>query len=247
MKAQAAVLERVGGPFVIEEIELAEPIGREVLVEVRAIGLCQTDMSLARTNASKAPMPAVLGHEVAGVVTRVGPDATEHSLGDRVVGCLVTHCGHCGRCRRGKPYACRRPEEDRRGKGERPRVTRKGRPVTQFFDLGGFAERVLTHENNLVAVGPAIPFDRAALLGCGVVTGAGAVRNSAALQPGDTIAVIGCGGVGLSAIQGALLAGAQRIITVDLHQVKLELAKKLGATDVVNPSGAMMLSSESKS
>ncbi|ALJ21185.1 zinc-binding dehydrogenase [Microbacterium sp. No. 7] len=236
MKSKAAVLEKVGEPFVIREIELAEPAGREVLVQVKAVGLCQTDMSIAQS-AHQAPMPAVLGHEVAGVVAAVGPDVTEFAVGDHVVGCLVTHCGHCDRCRKGKLYACRHPEEARRGRDQAPRITTpEGQPVTQFFDLGGFAEFSITHENNLVAVSPEIPFDRAALLGCGVVTGAGAALKSAALQAGDNVAVIGCGGVGLSVIQGAVLAGARRIIAIDLQPAKLELAKRFGATDLVNPA-----------
>ncbi|HEV7948912.1 MAG TPA: Zn-dependent alcohol dehydrogenase, partial [Glaciihabitans sp.] len=182
------------------------------------------------------PMPSVLGHEIAGVVEAIGPDVSEFAVGDHVVGCLVSHCGHCDKCQSGRSFMCRNASETQRGADQPPRLTRDGAPVTQFSELGGFAEYSLAHENNLVAVSPQIPFDKAALLGCGVVTGAGAVINTAAVRVGDTVAVIGCGGVGLSAIQGAAIAGARRIIAIDLQPAKLELALKFGATDTVNPA-----------
>jgi S-(hydroxymethyl)glutathione dehydrogenase/alcohol dehydrogenase len=232
---KAAVLDAVGEKFTVQEIDIAEPLGREVLVKVKASGLCHSDLHIAE-NDFGFPMPSVLGHEIAGVVEAIGPDVSEFAVGDHVVGCLVSHCGHCDKCQSGRSFMCRNASETQRGADQPPRLTRDGAPVTQFSELGGFAEYSLAHENNLVAVSPQIPFDKAALLGCGVVTGAGAVINTAAVRVGDTVAVIGCGGVGLSAIQGAAIAGARRIIAIDLQPAKLELALKFGATDTVNPA-----------
>ena len=232
---KAAVLDAVGQKFTVQEIDIADPIGREVLVEVKASGLCHSDLHIAE-NDFGFPMPSILGHELAGIVSAIGPDVTEFAVGDHVVGCLVSHCGHCAHCQAGQPYLCEHKEETQRTADEPPRITRNGEPVTQFSELAGFAEYSLAHENNLVAVNKQIPFDKAALLGCGVVTGAGAVINTASVRVGDTVAIIGCGGVGLSAIQGAALAGARRVIAIDLQPKKLELAKRFGATDVVNPA-----------
>ncbi|WP_157155189.1 MULTISPECIES: Zn-dependent alcohol dehydrogenase [unclassified Diaminobutyricimonas] len=232
---KAAVLEAVGEKFVIQDVQIADPIGREVLVQVKASGLCHSDLHVAE-NDFGFPMPSILGHEIAGIVTAIGPDVTEFALGDHVVGCLVSHCGHCDKCAAGKSYECRNRQETQRTEAQPPRLTRDGTPVVQFSDLGGFAEQVLAHENNIVAVNKDIPFDKAALLGCGVVTGAGAAINTAQVRVGDTVAVIGCGGVGLSALQGAALAGARRVIAIDLQPGKLELAKKFGATDTINPN-----------
>lgn len=235
MKARAALIEAVGQGFTIGEIELADPIGREVLVQVKAVGLCQTDLNFAREQFG-LPMPVLLGHEVAGVVVAVGPGVTSVAVGDHVVGCLVSHCGHCDRCNNGRQYSCSNPNETRRARDLPPRVTRNGAPVTQMFDMGGFAEYSLTHENNLVLVGKDLPFDKACLLGCSVVTGAGAALRSAALNAGDRIVVIGCGGVGLNVVQGGVLAGARQIVAVDVQQSKLDMATSFGATDTVDAS-----------
>jgi len=232
---KAAVLDKVGDKFTVQEIDIATPIGREVLVQVKASGLCHSDLHIAE-NDFGFPMPSVLGHEISGIVTEIGPDVTEFAVGDHVVGCLVSHCGHCIQCEAGRTFMCLNPEETQRTADQPARLTRNGDSVTQFSELGGFAEFSLAHENNLVVVSKEIPFDKAALLGCGVVTGAGAAINTASVRVGDTVAVIGCGGVGLAAIQGAALAGARRVIAIDLQPGKLELAKKFGATDTVNPA-----------
>jgi len=232
---KAAVLDAVGEKFTIQDIDIADPIGREVLVQVKASGLCHSDLHIAENDFGFA-MPSILGHEIAGIVTAIGPDVTEFAIGDHVVGCLVSHCGHCEQCESGRSFMCVNPTETQRTADQPARLTRDGKSVTQFSELGGFAEYSLAHENNLVAVSAEIPFDKAALLGCGVVTGAGAVINTASVRVGDTVAVIGCGGVGLSAIQGAAIAGARRVIAIDLQPGKLELAKKFGATDVINPA-----------
>lgn len=232
---KAAVLESVGTPFVIRDIQIAAPIGREVLVDVKASGLCHSDLHV-QENDFGYPLPGVLGHEISGVVAAVGPDVTEFSVGDHVVGCLVSHCGHCAACLAGRTFECAHPEAVQRDPAEAPRLSVDGTPLYQFADLGGFAEQALVHENNIVVVNRDIPFVQAALLGCGVVTGAGAAINTAGIRVGDTVAVIGCGGVGLSAIQGAALAGATRVIAIDLQPGKLELAKRFGATHTVNPA-----------
>ncbi len=232
---KAAVLEEIGQPMVIDDVDVADPIGREVLIDVKANGLCHSDLHLAENNFGTV-LPAVYGHELAGVVAAVGPNVTGFAVGDHVVGSLISHCGVCERCLGGRSYECRNRLATARTPDQAPRLSRRGEPVTQVFSLSGFAEQTLVHENNIVRVTKDIPFEKACLLGCGVITGAGAVINSGQVRVGDTVAVIGCGGVGLSAIQGARLAGALRIIAIDLMPNKLELAKTMGATDTVNPA-----------
>lgn len=234
---KAAVLDEVGAKYEIREIQIDSPIGREILVDVKASGLCHSDEHI-RENDFGFPMPTVLGHELAGVVREIGPDVTEFSVGDHVTGCLVAFCGHCDQCVMGAPFRCENQETvGVRQADEAPRMsTMDGTPITQFQGLGGFAEQSLVHENQLVQVNKEIPFDRACLLGCGVITGAGTAINTASVRVGDYVAVFGCGGVGLNGIQGAAIAGARKVIGIDLQPGKLELAKKFGATDVINPA-----------
>ncbi|WP_285028594.1 Zn-dependent alcohol dehydrogenase [Plantibacter sp. ME-Dv--P-122b] len=231
---KATLVREIGAGFVTEDVELAEPIGREVLVDVRASGLCHTDLTYSR-NDMGTPLPMLLGHEVAGVVSAVGPGVTEFAVGDHVVGCLVQSCGRCEACLTGRTFQCEHPEATLRGEDEPARVVdAHGHHVEQVFGLGGFAQRALIHENQLVKVSDAIPFAQAALLGCGVVTGAGAVINTSNTQAGDAVVIIGAGGVGLNAINGAVVAGATTIIAVDVSDDKLEKAKRFGATHTVN-------------
>jgi len=231
---KAAVLRGVGRGFTTEDIDIADPIGREVLVEVRASGLCHTDHTIA-TRDMGIPMPVVTGHEVSGVVVGLGAEATRFAVGDRVVACLIQSCGACARCLGGRPYQCMSTERLGRGPSDGPRLSSAGDPVFQAFGLGGFAEQALIHENQLVDLPEWMPFAQASLLGCGVVTGAGAVLNTAAVAVGDTVVVLGAGGgVGLNAVTGARLAGASRIVAVDLHRVSLDKAATFGATDLVN-------------
>lgn len=233
---KAAVLDQVGARYDIREVCLDEPKGREVLVDIKASGLCHSDEHI-RTHDFGFPMPTVLGHEIAGVVRQVGPAVTGLAVGDHVTGCLIGYCGHCDECLKGAPFRClnqltataREPEDE-------PRITAvDGSPITQFMGLAGFAEQALSHEHNLVAINKDIPFDRACLLGCGVATGLGTAINTAGVGVGDYVAVFGCGGVGLNGIQGARIAGARKIIGIDLQPEKLEMAKTFGATDVINP------------
>ncbi|WP_028219429.1 Zn-dependent alcohol dehydrogenase [Paraburkholderia oxyphila] len=232
---KAAVLNRISGGFQIEEVEIDDPIGREVLVSVRAAGLCHSDLHLAQSDYG-IPLPAVLGHELAGIVEKVGSEVTEFKVGDHVVGTLVQFCGHCSPCLVGHTWQCDHPEKTLRAPGERGRLARSSHELTQVFGVGAFAEYSLVHENQLVKIPVDVPFAQASVLGCGTITGVGAVFNTAGVRPGETVAVIGAGGVGLNVIAGASLAGAGRIIAIDAQAKKEALARDFGATDFVNAS-----------
>jgi S-(hydroxymethyl)glutathione dehydrogenase/alcohol dehydrogenase len=230
---RAALLETVPGELVIDELSLTAPGPDEVLVRTAACGLCHSDLHVIE---GKLPMPppVLLGHEAAGVVVAVGADVTEFGPGDHVVGCLNVHCNACGQCTRGRTWLCeRRRSLTFRADGS-SRVRRGEQQVTQMSGLGGFAEEMLVHRNGIVRVPRELPLELGALLGCAVITGVGSVFNGARIQAGSTVAVIGAGGVGLNIVQGARLAGAERIIAVDLNAEKLALATTFGATDVVN-------------
>ena len=231
---KAAVLREVNKPMEIEDIEHGDPAPREVLVRTVAAGVCHSDLHF-QNGSYPYPLPAVLGHESAGVVEAVGADVTYVKPGDHVITCLSAFCGHCEHCLTGHMSLCQEPELQR-AEGQPPRLASKGEDIAQFLNLSSFAEYMLVHEHAIVKVREDMPLDRAALIGCGVTTGVGAVIHTAAVEPGSTVAVIGCGGVGLSAINGAAIAGAARIIAVDMMASKLELARKFGATDVVNAS-----------
>jgi S-(hydroxymethyl)glutathione dehydrogenase/alcohol dehydrogenase len=177
----------------------------------------------------------VLGHESAGVVEQVGSDVHYVKPGDHVITCLSVFCGHCEQCLTGHLSLCQEPET-RRAKEDEPRLSQSGGPLGQFANLGSFAEHMLVHEHAVAKIRDDMPLDKAALIGCGVTTGVGAVIHTAKVEPGATVAVIGCGGVGLSCINGAAIAGASRVIAVDMVPGKLDLARKFGATDVVNAS-----------
>ena len=231
---KALVLNAVGRGFNFEDVDIAPPIGREVLVNVQASGLCHTDLLFATHDI--VPTPAVLGHEVAGIVAAVGPDVAQISVGDHVVGSLAQSCGACARCLSGRPFQCKYPESTLRRPTDAPRLSRNGVGLFQGFGLGGFAERALIHENQLAVVPKELPFPQAALLGCGVVTGAGSVLNTAKLSTGDTVVIFGAGGVGLNAVSGARIAGASRIVVIDIQSKRLDEAKRFGATDVIDSS-----------
>lgn len=230
---RAALIREIGKPFHVEDITIAEPLGREVLVDVRASGLCHSDITVAR-NGMGIGLPAVLGHEIAGVVTAVGPDVTRITVGDHVVAAALQPCGHCQACLRGNLNACSNPGSLDRPADAEPRLTADTTPVVQMQGLGGFAEQALIHENQLVAIHPDMPFAQASIIGCAVATGAGSIFNAAKVSPGQSVAIFGCGGVGLNAIQAAALAGATSIIAIDIQPDKLELARTFGATATVN-------------
>lgn len=230
---KVSIVREFGGGFELADVDIATPVGREVLVEVRASGLCHSD-ELAATHPLGYEPPMVFGHEVAGVVTAVGPDVTQVSIGDHVVGCLVQYCGTCRRCIEGEQTLCLNPAYTERTAEQPPRLSENGAPVAQGMGLGGFAQQILVHEHQLAVVPDEIPWPQAALLGCGVVTGAGAVLNTANVQASDAVVIIGTGGVGLNALNGAVTAGAATIIAIDIADEKLERARSFGATHVIN-------------
>jgi S-(hydroxymethyl)glutathione dehydrogenase / alcohol dehydrogenase len=229
---KALVLNALGRGFDFEDVDIAAPIGREVLVGVQASGLCHTDLLFATHDF--VPTPSVLGHEVAGVVSAVGPDVAQIRVGDHVVGSLAQSCGTCSRCLSGRSFQCKHPESTLRRPADAPRLTRNGVGLFQGFGLGGFAEQALIHENQLAVVPKELPFAQAALLGCGVVTGAGSVLNTANVGAGDTVVIFGAGGVGLNAVSGARIAGASRIVVIDIQQKRLDEARRFGATDLID-------------
>ena len=229
---KAAVLNTRKGPLDIEDVQIDEPGPREVLLRTMASGVCHSDLHLINAG---MPAPIVPGHEPAGVVEQVGSDVTYVKPGDRVIACLSIFCGVCDFCLNGRSHLCGGRIFDRR-KGDPPRLSRDGKPVLQMSQLSSFAEQMLVPENALVKIRDEMPLDRAALIGCGVTTGLGAALYRARVEVGSTCAVVGCGGVGLSIIQGCRIAGATRIIAVDTQGWKLDLAKKVGATDGVDAS-----------
>jgi S-(hydroxymethyl)glutathione dehydrogenase/alcohol dehydrogenase len=229
---RAAVLERLPSMLEIAEVDIAKPIHHEVLVRTVASGLCHSDLHFMEAKYT-CDCPTIPGHEAAGIVEAVGPDVTHVQPGDHVIGCLSIFCGRCEFCLSGRPVLCTR-EGLERSADQPPRLSRNGEKIHQYLRLSAFAESMLVHENALVKIRKDMPLDRAALIGCAVTTGLGAVFNTAKVHPGSTVAVIGCGGVGLNAVQGAYIAGAGRIIAIDLAPWKLDLARQFGATDVVN-------------
>jgi S-(hydroxymethyl)glutathione dehydrogenase / alcohol dehydrogenase len=234
---KAAVLHAANQPLTIEEVELTKPKSREVLLRTAFAGLCHSDLHFIE-GLYPHPTPCVLGHESAGIVEAVGDGVTYVKPGDHVITCLSVFCGTCPQCVTGHPNLCENTEV-KLPPGVSRRLTWKGGELmNQFLNLSSFAEQMLVHENSMVKIDPDIPLDRAALVGCGVMTGVGAVFNAAKVEPGATVAVIGCGGVGLSAVNGAALAGAERIIAIDTVASKLEIARELGATDTLNASNA---------
>jgi S-(hydroxymethyl)glutathione dehydrogenase/alcohol dehydrogenase len=235
---RASIVREAGSGFEVREVALDHPASYEVVVEVRASGLCHSDHLVACNDMPGFALPAVLGHEVAGVVAKVGPLVTDVAVGDHVVACMVQYCGKCAKCVVGKPAQCLNPAATLRPDGAPPRLLLGDLVLNQGFFLGGFAERVLVHENHLTKVPRDLPFAQAAIIGCGVVTGAGAVLNTAEVRQGETVVVMGAGGVGLNAVQGAVIAGASRIIVTDIDDSKLALARSLGATDIINSSKA---------
>ena len=230
---KAAIFHAPHEELTIEQIEVAEPTEHEVLVKTMASGVCHSDLHFVD---GLYPMraPAVLGHEASGIVEAVGSLVTDFAPGDMVIACLSVFCGNCDRCLSGHPSLCTtRPS---RARDEAPRLSWEGDPVGQMANVGSYAEQMLLHENGVVKITQDIGFAQAALIGCGVTTGVGAVLNTAKIEAGSTVAVFGCGGVGLSAIQGARIAGARMIIAVDVIESKLATARELGATHSVGAS-----------
>ena len=226
---KAAVLREVGQPLQIEDVKIGKPGPHEVLIRTAAAGVCHSDLHFMEGKYPH-PLPAVLGHESAGVVEAIGSEVRTVKVGDHVITCLSAFCGHCEYCLTGHMSLCVSPDT-KREKDEEPRITSPKGPILQYLNLSSFAEQMLIHEHACVAIRKDMPLDRAALIGCGVMTGVGAVFHTSNVRPGDTVAVIGCGGVGLAAVNGAAMAGAGRIIAIDMAPGKENLAKAMGATD----------------
>lgn len=231
---KAAVLREVGKPLTIEDVQVSKPKPREVLIRTAAAGVCHSDLHFVEGSYPYL-LPTVLGHESAGVVEEVGSDVSYVKKGDHVITCLSAFCGDCRYCLTGRMSLCQSPDVQR-APDDGPRLSNGDETVNQFLNLSSYAEQMLVHEHALVKIREDMPLDRAALIGCGVTTGVGAVHNTAGVEPGSSVAVVGCGGVGLSCVNGAAIAGAGRIIAVDMVPSKLELAKQFGATDLVNPA-----------
>jgi S-(hydroxymethyl)glutathione dehydrogenase / alcohol dehydrogenase len=230
---KAAVLYEVNKPLVIEDVAINKPGAHEVLIRTAFAGLCHSDLHFIE-GLYPHPMPVVLGHESAGVVEEVGSEVTYVKKGDHVITCLSVFCGTCENCTAGRPVICTNTEV-KILPGKARRLSLKGAVVHTFTNLSSYAEQMLVHENAIVKIDKNFPMDRAALIGCGIITGFGAVVNTAKVAPGEAVAVIGCGGVGMAAVNGAAVAGAGRIFAVDTNPVKLQLAAKIGATDLINP------------
>ena len=229
---KAAILHKIGAPLAIEDAEIDDPRDNEVLVRTAASGVCHSDWHNIIGD-SPMPLPALLGHEAAGVVEAVGSDVTYVKPGDHVIA-RGSFCGACEMCLRGHANLC--PIKPGRDLDLKPwRISLRGERLnTSQSNISSFAEQMLLHENGLVKIREDIPLDVAALVGCGVMTGVGAALRTAAVEPGSTVAVFGLGGIGLSVVQGARIAGALRIIAVDLIDEKLDIAREFGATDTVN-------------
>jgi NDMA-dependent alcohol dehydrogenase len=233
-KAKAVLCREHDKPVVVEEISIDAPKRGEVTVKLGACGVCHSDLS-AITGTIALPLPLVLGHEGAGVVEQVGDGVPDLAPGDHVVFSFIYMCGKCRFCVAGRPVLCLEQGKALTTPLEGTPRTRDatGAPLGIFSGCGSMAEYATVSAENLIKIDPKIPLDCAALVGCGVTTGVGAVFNTAKVAPGSSVAVFGCGGVGLSVIQGALIAGARRIIAIDTLPPKLEMAKRFGATDAI--------------
>jgi len=248
MKIRAAVLESIGAslpyaqsrPLKIEDIDLDPPGPGEILVRIKAAGLCHSDLSVINGDRPR-PLPMVLGHEAAGVVEQLGDGVTDLAVGDHVVLVFVPSCGHCAPCAEGRPALCE-PGAAANVSGKllsgTRRLRRNGQPINHLLGCAAFATQATVSRRSAIRIPQDLPFDEAALFGCAVLTGVGAVVNTAQVRAGTTVAVVGLGGVGLASVLGALAAGARQVIAVDLSEDKLAFAKKLGATHVFNAGAA---------
>lgn len=239
MRMKAAVLDEVGKDFRIAEVEIDKPKSGEILVRVAASGLCASDLNAIDGKRKLVPFPAVIGHEASGIVQEIGPNVSGISVGDHVVMSIVPNCGECEWCKRGIPNYCS-TAGDAMGAGglfdKTSRLSENGTKLNQFLCVASFAEYAVVPASGAVVIPKEMPLDRAALLSCAVLTGYGAVVNTAKVKAGSSVAVFGCGGVGLNSVQGARIVGAKTIIAVDVNDEKLEIARKVGATHTVNAS-----------
>jgi len=238
MKTRAAVAVEAGKPLVIEEVDLAAPKAGEVLVRIVATGVCHTDAFTLSGADPEGLFPAILGHEGGGIVEEVGPGVTSVKPGDHVIPLYTPECGKCKFCTSGRTNLCQAIRATQ-GKGLMPdgtsRFSLKGKTVLHYMGTSTFSEYTVLPEISLAKINPKAPLDKVCLLGCGITTGIGAVLNTAKVWPGANVAVFGLGGIGLSVVQGAVMAKANRILVVDTNPAKFEMARALGATDCINP------------
>ncbi|WP_448509479.1 S-(hydroxymethyl)glutathione dehydrogenase/class III alcohol dehydrogenase [Immundisolibacter sp.] len=239
MKARAAIAWAAGQPLEIDEVDVAAPRAGEVLVRMVATGVCHTDAYTLSGRDPEGVFPAILGHEGGGIVEDIGPGVNALKPGDHVIPLYTPECGQCSFCTSGKTNLCQAIRVTQ-GKGLMPdgtsRFTARGKTVFHYMGTSTFSEYTVLPEIAVAKINPAAPLDKVCLLGCGITTGIGAVLNTAKVQPGSTVAVFGLGAIGLSVVQGAVMAGAARIIGIDLNPAKFDLARRLGATDCVNPA-----------
>lgn len=236
MKINAAVLYEANTPLIVESLDLDDPKDGEVLVRIASAGVCHSDLHVMKGEWT-TPLPMVLGHEAAGVVERIGTGVKNVKVGDHVILNFRPNCGWCRDCVTGRPVLCDGADTDRWMMFDgTARLHKDGKDIFHFARTASFAEYAVVPESGAVPVSKDMPLDKACLVGCSIMTGVGAVTNTAKVEAGSTVVVIGCGGVGLNCIQGAALAGCERIIAVDVKQNKLDYAIEFGATDVINAS-----------
>jgi S-(hydroxymethyl)glutathione dehydrogenase / alcohol dehydrogenase len=239
MKSRAAVAFKAASPLEIAEIDVEGPKAGEVLVRIVATGVCHTDAYTLSGRDPEGLFPSVLGHEGGGIVEAVGPGVDSLQPGDHVIPLYIPECGTCSFCTSGKTNLCQKVRITQ-GQGLMPdgtsRFSHNGKPIHHYMGTSTFSEFTVLPEISLAKINPEAPLEKVCLLGCGITTGVGAVLNTAKVEPGSSVAVFGCGGIGLSVIQGAVMARAERIIAIDVNEDKFALARQLGATDFVNPS-----------
>jgi len=238
MKSRAAVAWGAGQPLAIEEVDVAAPKAGEVMVRIVATGVCHTDAYTLSGSDPEGIFPAILGHEGGGIVEEVGPGVSSLKPGDHVIPLYTPECGECKFCRSGKTNLCQKIRATQ-GKGLMPdgtsRFSMNGKPIFHYMGTSTFSEYTVMPEISVAKINPKAPLDKVCLLGCGITTGIGAVLNTAKVEAGASVGVFGLGGIGLSVVQGAVMAGAGRIIAIDVNPDKFEMARMLGATDCVNP------------
>jgi len=238
MKTRAAVAWKANTPLVIEEIDLQGPQHGEVLVRMVATGVCHTDLFTLSGDDPEGIFPTILGHEGGGIVEEIGTGVTTLKVGDHVIPLYTPECGVCKFCLSGKTNLCQAIRATQ-GKGLMPdgttRFSKNGTPIFHYMGTSTFSEYTVVPEIALAKINKAAPLEKVCLLGCGITTGIGAVLNTAKVEPGSTVAIFGLGGIGLSCVQGAVMAKAGRIIVIDINEDKFEMAKMLGATDFINP------------
>ncbi|WP_421261851.1 S-(hydroxymethyl)glutathione dehydrogenase/class III alcohol dehydrogenase [Aeromonas jandaei] len=239
IKCKAAIAWGPGQPLSIEEVEVMPPQAGEVRVRIVATGVCHTDAFTLSGEDPEGVFPCILGHEGGGIVESIGEGVTSVKVGDHVIPLYTPECGECKFCKSGKTNLCQKIRATQ-GKGLMPdgttRFSKDGQPIYHYMGTSTFSEYTVLPEISIAKVDPAAPLEEVCLLGCGVTTGIGAVMNTAKVKEGESVAIFGLGGIGLSAVIGARLAKAGRIIAIDINESKFELARKLGATDCINPN-----------